>query len=98
MVVATDVYILAQIISKGNNMRQKLTFDEYERCFRPQLEMRMVFTGYAILSAFISLTFTIALMICDEYSAAFDRVITLVMNLLYISFGTVLATFCFFSL
>ena len=36
VVIATDVYVLSQIISRGNYMRASMTFDEYERCFRPQ--------------------------------------------------------------
>ena len=56
--------------------------------------MRVVFTGYAILSAMVSLVLTSALMICDEYSDAFDRVVVLAINLMYISFGPALCTFC----
>ena len=54
----------------------------------------MVFTGYAILSAYVSLVLTSALMICDEYSDAFERIVDIVVKLLYISFGPALCTFC----
>ena len=60
--------------------------------------MRIVFTGYTILAAAVSLVLTTALMICDEFSDAFERVVNLVISFMYVSFGPALLTFCLFGM
>ena len=56
--------------------------------------MRIVFTAYAILSALVSLVLTTSLMICDEFSEQFDRLVNLVISFMYLAFGPALFTFC----
>ena len=60
--------------------------------------MRMVFTGYAINSASVCFLLTVALMVCDEYSDAFENVVNWIVDYMYIVFGPVLLCFCMFGL
>ena len=60
--------------------------------------MRVIFTGYAINSASVCFLLTIALMVFDEYSEMFDRVVNLIADYMYIAFGPVLFVFCIFGL
>ena len=60
--------------------------------------MRIIFTGYAINSASVCFLLTIALMVFDEYSEMFDRVVNLIADYMYIAFGPVLFVFCLFGL
>ena len=66
----------------------------YNECFKPQYRMRIIFTGYAINSAFICFTLTMALILCDEMSSSFETVVTYISEYMYIVFGPVLFTFC----
>ena len=56
--------------------------------------MRVVFTGYAILSAGVCFVLTLALMCCDEFSEWFDRLVNWIAEFMYVAFGPVLFTFC----
>lgn len=60
--------------------------------------MRIIFTGYAINSASVCFLLTLALMMFDEYSEMFDRVVNLIADYMYIAFGPVLFVFCMFGL
>ena len=60
--------------------------------------MRIVFTAYAINAAVVSLLLTTALMICDEFSETFERIVNLVVMFMYVSFGPALLTCCLFGM
>jgi len=60
--------------------------------------MRVIFTAYAILSASVCFVLTLALMVCDEFSEWFDKIVNGVAEFMYVSFGPVLFTFCLFGL
>ena len=62
------------------------------------MQMRIVFTVYAINSAAICFFLTLALMICDEYSNAFDTFLGYVIEYMFICFGPALLTFCLIGL
>ena len=56
--------------------------------------MRIIFTAYAILSAVVCFVLTMAVMVCDEFSDWFDKIINGVAEFMYLAFGPVLLTFC----
>jgi len=60
--------------------------------------MRVVFTAYAINSAAICFVLTIALMICEEFSDSFERLVDWIVDYMYVAFGPVMLTFCAFGL
>ena len=66
----------------------------YATCYKPQIRMRVIFTGYAILSATVCFVLTMALMVCDEFSEWFDKIVNWIAEFMYISFGPILFTFC----
>jgi len=59
--------------------------------------MRIIFTAYAINSASVCFLLTMALMVCDEYSEWFDKVVNFIADYMYIVFGPVLLVFCLFG-
>ena len=95
-VICVDFYVLLEIIVRGHELQDTVTTETFEKCFKPQLEMRMVFTSYAINSAVASLVLTVALMLFDEYSEAFAKVVSCVVHYMYLVFGPALFTLsCF---
>ena len=60
--------------------------------------MRVIFTSYAINSATVCLALTMALIMCDETSRVFDKIVGFISEYMYIVFGPVLFTFCLFGL
>ena len=56
--------------------------------------MRLVFTGYAINAATVSLVLTTALMICDEWDESFVALGGYVLFYMRIVFGPALLLFC----
>ena len=68
--------------------------DVFYQCYKPQIRMRLIFTGYAINSAFVCFTITLALMCYEEHTAGFQRVINWVTDFMFILFGPVLFLFC----
>ena len=60
--------------------------------------MRIIFTAYAILSAAICFILTMALMICDEFSDLFDKIVHNIAEFMYVAFGPILFTFCLFGI
>ena len=56
--------------------------------------MRLIFTVYAILSAGVCFLLTMAVLLCDEFSHWFDKIINYVAEFMYLVFGPVLLTFC----
>ena len=56
--------------------------------------MRIVFTIYAINAAGICFVLTVALMVCDEVSEAFNTMITWIVEYMFIIFGPVLFVLC----
>jgi len=60
--------------------------------------MRIIFTAYAINSASVCFLLTMALMVCDEYSEWFDKIVNFIADYMYIVFGPVLLVFCLFGI
>ena len=56
--------------------------------------MRLIFTGYSINSAIVTLSLTLGLIFCEEMSPNFDKLVNLTASYMYIIFGPVLLTFC----
>ena len=52
--------------------------------------MRVLFTAYAINAAWVCLALTVALMVMDEHSAAFDRFLGWTAEYMFLCFGPVL--------
>ena len=96
-VICVDFYVLTEILTRGRQLQDTVTTETFEKCFKPQLEMRVVFTSYAINSAAASLVLTLALMICDEYSERFAKVVAFVVQYMYMAFGPALFVFCCFG-
>ena len=66
----------------------------FHSCYKPQIRMRLIFTAYAINSAFVCFIITIALMCFEEHSTGFQRIINWVTDFMFIVFGPVLFLFC----
>ena len=60
--------------------------------------MRIVFTTYAIASAGICFVLTLSLMICDEFSEEFERVVAWIVEFMFVLFGPCLLVFCVMGL
>ena len=60
--------------------------------------MRVVFTTYAIASAGICFVLTLSLMICDEFSESFERVVSWIVEFMFMLFGPCLLVFCVMGL
>ena len=52
--------------------------------------MRVIFTAYAINSAFICFLMTMALMMCDEFSDRFDYFLSFLIEYMFVVFGPIL--------
>lgn len=89
---------MQQILEKQDLIQLTSDPEIFQSCFKPQIRMRIIFTGYAINSASVCFLLTLALMVFDEYSEMFDRVVNLIADYMYIAFGPVLFVFCLFGL
>ena len=98
LIIATDSFVMQQILEKQRVIQLTSDPEVFRTCFKPQIRMRVIFTGYAINSASVCLLLTIALMVFDEYSDMFDRVVSLIADYMYLVFGPVLFVFCLFGL
>ena len=98
LIIATDSFVMSQIFQKQDLIQLTSDPEIYRTCFKPQIRMRLVFTGYAINSAAVCFMLTAALMMFDEYSAAFDKFVNIIADYMYIAFGPVLFIFCLFGL
>ena len=94
LIIITDSFVLQQIMEKEQLIHLTSEPEIYQDCYKPQIRMRVVFTGYAILSAGVCFTLTMALMLCDEFSEWFDKIVNYIAEFMYIVFGPVLFTFC----
>ena len=70
----------------------------YNECYKPQIRMRLIFTGYAVVSAIACFILTSAVIICDEFSEWFDKIVNYVAEFMYVAFGPVLFTMCLFGI
>ena len=70
----------------------------YNECYKPQIRMRLIFTGYAVVSAIACFILTSAVIICDEFSEWFDKVVNYIIEFIYFAFGPALFTFCLFGI
>lgn len=98
LIIVTDSFVLQQIMDKENIIHMTSDPEVYQQCYKPQIRMRIIFTAYAILSSCICLILTTAVMVCDESSQWFDRIVNWVAEFMYLAFGPVLFTFCIFGL
>ena len=56
--------------------------------------MRLIFTAYAVNSAFVCFSLTCALMCYDEHTQRFDTIVNWITDYMFIIFGPVLFCFC----
>lgn len=98
LIIATDLFVLQTLIEKQDIIEMTTSPDLYDNCFKPQMRMRIIFTGYSINSAVVTLILTLGLIFCDEVSDSFDRLINYMADYMYIVFGPVLFTFCCFGI
>lgn len=66
----------------------------FHSCYKPQIRMRLIFTGYAINSAFVCFVLTVALMFFEENTHRFEQVVNCITDYMFIVFGPVLFCFC----
>ena len=97
LIMITDSFVMQQILEKQNLLHLTTDNEIYEDCYKPQIRMRVVFTGYAILSAAVCFVLTMALMCCDEFSEVFDKIVHAIAEFMYVAFGPILLTFCLFG-
>ncbi len=98
LIIVTDSFVMQQILEKEQIIHMTSEPEIYQSCYKPQIRMRVIFTAYAILSASVCFVLTVALMICDEFSDWFDKIVNWVAEFMYASFGPILLTFCLFGL
>jgi len=94
LIIVTDTFVLQQIMEKQQLIQMTSEPEIYSDCYKPQIRMRIVFTGYAILSATVCFVLTMALMCCNEFSAWFDKIVNWIAEFMYAAFGPILFTFC----
>ena len=56
--------------------------------------MRLIFTAYAVNSAFVCFSLTCALMFYEEHTQRFDTIVNWITDYMFIIFGPVLFCFC----
>ena len=66
----------------------------FHNCYKPQIRMRLIFTGYAINSALVCFVLTCALMCYDEHTSRFQYIVNCITDYMFIIFGPVLFLFC----
>ena len=94
LIVVTDSLVLQEIIEKARSLMQISEPQMFVTCFEPQVEMRIIFTLFAINAAGICFFITTALMIFDEYSQTFEDFLDWIFEYLYFIFGPVMLTLC----
>ena len=94
LIAITDSFVLQQILEKASELKYSTDPLIYYTCFEPQVEMRVVFTGYAINASAICFVLTVALMVFDEYSFWFEWFVAMVIDYMFLVFGPAMLTFC----
>ena len=97
LIIATDTYVMHQILEKQNMIHLTVQPKIYNECYKPQIRMRLIFTGYAVVSAIACFILTSAVIICDEFSEWFDKIVNYIIEFIYFAFGPALFTFCIFG-
>ena len=98
LIMITDSFVMQQIVEKQNMIHLTSEPEIYQECYKPQIRMRIIFTGYAILSAAVCFVLTRALMVCEEFSDWFDKIVHYIAEFMYLAFGPILFTFCLFGI
>ena len=91
-IMVADSLILKQLWQSETVIQEMAVPEVFHQCYKPQIRMRMFFTGYAINAAFTCFILTVSLILFDEMSANFDYMISLISDFMYIMFGPVLLT------
>ena len=94
IIIVTDSFVMSQIVQREGVIHMTSEPHIYQTCYKPQIRMRLIFTAYAILSAAICFILTMAVMVCEEFSDWFDKIVSCVAEFMYLAFGPVLLTFC----
>ena len=98
LIMVTDSFVVTSIMEKQNMTYLTSDPEIFRTCYKPQFRMRLVFTGYAINSAFVCFILTVAIMTLDEYGQRFDKIVSMISDYMYVVFGPVLFIFCLFGL
>ena len=92
--IITDSLVLHQLITQVVDLKDETQHSDYIHCYQPQVQMRMVFTLYAINSAGICFILTVGLMLWDEISEEFERFVGYIMTYMLFAFGPVMLVLC----
>ena len=93
-IMMADSIIFKQLLDIQDNVQMTVDPYVFHNCYKPQIRMRLVFTAYAVNSAFVCFLLTCALMVYDEHSRRFEQVISYITDYMFLLFGPVLFLFC----
>ena len=83
LIILADVSVLQQVIEKESfDNRKDVNTVMYKECLHPQMQMKLVFTGYAIFASSFCFLLTLMVIFCDESSEYFNRSIKLITHLI----------------
>lgn len=94
-IMVVDGIVLYQTIMQLDIIQQKVYYEVFSECYKPQIMMRIIFTCYAINAAALCFILTLALCYLSE-----DRIEWLAMKLFtytYIIFGPVMMICCLYG-
>ena len=72
LIIATDSFVMQQILVRKDQIKLSSDPEVFRDCFKPQIRMRLIFTGYAINSAAVCLLLSLSLMVFGEDHARFN--------------------------
>ena len=70
----------------------------FRTCYKPQIRMNLAYNGYAINAAFVCFLLVVCIMTFDECSERSEKVVNIISDYMYFTFGPVLFIFCLFGL
>ena len=93
-IMIADGFIFHQLLVIQDQVQLSSMPEVFHDCYKPQIRMRLIFTGYAINSAFVCFVLTWALICFEENSHRFETMINYITDYMFIIFGPVLFCFC----
>ncbi len=70
-IMCADSLIFEQLLEIQDQVQLSSDPEVFHTCYKPQIRMRLVFTAYAVNSAFVCFVLTCALMCYEEHTASF---------------------------
>ena len=71
-IMVADGIIFEQLLQIQDQVQLSSLPEVFHDCYKPQIRMRLIFTGYAINSAFVCFVLTCALMFFEENTHRFE--------------------------